>query len=311
MKILFHDNCLSFRGTSVALYDYAYFCKRKFGFDVGVTYNRNNKNNDPSTLSKFAKEFDFVVGYDTGKLDEVVESFCPDAFFMEKSGPYDGIISRVGLNWIHAIAPCERSQTYGDRFAMGSRWLGEISGIDYVPYMVNLPDIKYNMRAVLGIPADGIVFGRNGGYETFDIDFVKVAIADILKIRNDLYFLFQGTNKFIDHDRVIFLEASADLENKVAFINTCDALLHARQLGESFGLTCAEFSYLGKPVITWFLSKERNHIDSLGTRGIYYDNYNDIMEILKNFGPIESASLNCYEDSHPDVVMDKFKKVYL
>jgi hypothetical protein len=311
MRVLFHDNCLSFRGTSVALYDYAFFCKEKFGFDVGVTYNKDNVNNDQSTLNKFLKAFTFVKGYGSGRLNDVIEEFMPDAFFMEKAGPYDGIISPIGLNWIHAISPCSKDRVYGDRFAMGSKWLSKVSDIDYVPYMVNLPSVKENMREELGIPTSSVVFGRNGGYETFDIDFVKRAVADVLKVRVDAYFLFQGTEKFIEHERAIFLPVSADLETKVRFINTCDALLHARQLGESFGLTCAEFSSLGKPVITWFLSKERNHIMTLGARGIYYQDYEEIMTVLKYFDPIECPELNCYKDSQPDIVMEKFKKVYL
>ena len=40
-----------------------------------------------------------------------------------------------------------------------------------------------------------------------------------------------------------------DLNYKVKFINTCDAMIHARAMGETFGLAVAEFSKKNKPVI--------------------------------------------------------------
>jgi len=309
MRILFHDNSLSVRGTTVAVFDYAYFLQ-KDGFEVGVTFNAANASNDASTVLKFKKEFDFVKAYQ-GSSDDIIDEFKPDAFFMEKGGPFDGIISRRSLNWVHAISPCRPEQVYGDKFAMGSRWLSEVSDLPYVPYMVNLPEIKGNLRSDLGIPNDLVVFGRNGGFDSFDLSFVKQAVIDVLKVRSDIVFLFQGTEQFAWHDRVIHLPPDANLEYKVRFINTCDALLHARHIGESFGLTCAEFSSKGKPVITWFGSQERNHISELRSKGIYYDGYADVFEILMGFQPIECETLKCYHESHPDAVMKKFKEVYL
>ena len=42
---------------------------------------------------------------------------------------------------------------------------------------------------------------------------------------------------------------------KEAFYRTCDAMLHARRDGETFGLAVAEFSVRNKPVITKGASK--------------------------------------------------------
>jgi hypothetical protein len=316
MKILFHENSLCERGTAVALFDYAFFCKRIFNIDSYICYNEFNSSNHPSAIEKFTNEFNIVKSYkDLNDLQNIIDEINPDAFFMEKGGKYDNIISKTCKNWIHAIAPCMKSDVYGDRFAMGSKWLSKISNneIDYVPYMVNLPNHTENFRKELGIPDDAIVFGRNGGRDTFDILFVKEAIKEILKHRNDVYFLFQNTDKFYEHDRIIYLPTSSDLNVKVKFINTTNALIHARELGESFGATCAEFSTLNKPVITWYGSRERNHIDALGNKGLYYNNYDEIYNIFNKFRlePISKIDFNCYRDSSPEVVMKKFKKVYL
>ena len=72
------------------------------------------------------------------------------------------------------------------------------------------------------------------------------------------------------------------MKTKVEFINTCDAMLHARYIGESFGLSCAEFSVRNKPIITYEKSPERNHIDTLGEKGIYYENYSEILPAVVN-----------------------------
>ena len=314
MKICFHENALCARGTSVALFDYAYFAKRMFDVECHILYNKNHTANDNTAIEKFNTEFGKVRGYNSfEEMQGILEDIKPDAFFMEKSGPYDGVISNTCDNWIHAIGPCNKSQVYGDKFVMGSQWLSKMSNyeIDYVPYMVNFPELHNdNFRQEFNIPNDSIVFGRNGGSDTFDLGFVKQAVLDVLNKREDIYFLFQGTDLFAVHERIIHLPTSSDLYTKIKFINTTDALIHARELGESFGATCAEFSFLNKPVITWDGSRERNHIDTLGDKGFYYNNYNDVMSVFENFRPNPSMDWNCYKESEPSVVMDKFKKLY-
>jgi hypothetical protein len=316
MKILFHENSLCERGTSVALFDYAFFCKKIFNIDAFICYNATHPATHPTAIEKFRKEFDFVKSYNNfDEMQNIIDEVNPDVFFMEKSGKFDNVISKTCKNWIHAIGPCMKSDIYGDKFVMGSKWLSKVSNyeIDYVPYMVNLPMHNESYREELNIPKDAIVFGRNGGKDSFDIPFVKEAVKVILKQRNDVYFLFQGTDKFHEHERIIHLPTSSDLNVKVKFINTTDALIHARELGESFGATCAEFSYLNKPVITYYGSRERNHIDTLGNKGLYYNNYDEVFKIFNKFRlePITHIDFNCYRESSPENVMEKFKKIYL
>jgi hypothetical protein len=313
MKITFHDNSLSVRGTTVALYDYAYYCKIFFNIECSILYNQNHHANDLKTIEKFKNEFDIVRSYNSfDNMQNIISEISPDVFFMIKHGKMDGIYSNSCKNWINAIGPCNRSDIHGDKFFMGSKWLSDVSnGIDWVPYMVNLPNINTDMRDELNIPKDAIVFGRNGGHDTFNLDFVKKVVIDIVNQREDIYFLFQGTDKFYEHERVIHLPSSPGLDVKVRFINTTDALLHARDLGESFGQTCAEFSVRNKPVITWFKSPERNHIDILGDKGFYYNDYNDLFDILSNFKVDNTIDWNCYKEYRPEIVMDKFKKLYI
>jgi hypothetical protein len=311
MKIAIHDNSISVRGTTVAIYDYAYYLKYFYNTECIILYDNNYPQNDINVFNKFSKEFK-IYGYsDRSEIDKIlIEEKC-DYFFMIKGGKYDGIISNVCKNLVMAVSSnISKSDTHGDKYFVCSPFLSKVVGIDFVPHMINLPEVDGDFRNELNIPKDAIVFGRNGGYETFDLQFVKDVIKDILNIRSDYYFLFQNTERFINHPRVLFLDPTPDMNFKVKFINTCDAHLHAREIGESFGLTCGEFSIKNKPVITWNGSFERNHIDILGEKALLYNNYEDLMSLLLTFDKSKFTDWNCYRDYLPEPVMDKFIKLY-
>lgn len=317
MKLAFHDNAMSLFGTTVALYNWAYWGREYLDIEPVILYNKNHRANDHTVVEKFNRTFDNKVFCysDTGQIDRIlIENEC-EYFFMEKGGKPDGVLSSVCKNLVNAIGICTLQDVHGDVFAMGSEWLSKIVDhkIPFVPYIVTLPETHLDLREELGIPSDAFVFGRNGGRETFDIQFVKESIFEILEERNDAWFVFQCTEKFIDHERVIFIPNSTDPEYKVKFINTCDAMLHARTVGESFGMACGEFSIRNKPVITWSESPEQSHIDILGDKGIYYRTKEDVIDILLGITKADVANRdwNCYRDYEPEKVMNKFKQVYL
>ena len=316
MKIAFHDNCLCLRGTTVAIYDWAYWTRHYLDIEPIIMFNMKNNFNDESVIKKFEKEFP-VFGYeDKNQIDDILSKNKCDAFLMEKGGEPDGVISSVSKNLVNAISGWWKPEwVHGDVYAMGSKWLSKITDykIPYVPYIVHLPDHNLDMRDELGIPKDALVFGRNGGWDTFDLPFVKQSIIESLEKRNDIWFIFQYTEPFYEHERIIYLNPTADLNEKVRFINTSDVMIHARNIGESFGLSCAEFSIRNKPVVTYYNSLERNHIDTLGEKGIFYENKEDIDYIIMNMDKSEINQLewNCYQDYSPEKVVQKFKEVYL
>lgn len=316
MKIAFHDNSLSLRGTTVAIYDWAYWTREYLNVDPIIMYPSTHPANSIDVLEKFEKEFP-VFSYDNNnEIDDILTKNECEYFLMEKGGAPDGVISSVSKNLVNAISGNWNSDwIHGDVYAMGSKWLSKITNytVPYVPYIVHVPEVESDMREELSIPKDDLVLGRNGGWETFDLPFVKQAIQQVLEERSDIWFLFQFTQPFIEHERVIYLPGSSNMNTKVEFINTCDAMLHARYIGESFGLSCAEFSVRNKPIITYEKSPERNHIDTLGEKGIYYENYSEIFHILKNLDKKEINSLewNCYQEYSPKNVVSKFEEVYL
>ena len=111
-----------------------------------------------------------------------------------------------------------------------------------VPHMIALPNSSENLRQTLNIPLNASVFGRLGGYDMFNIPFVRQAIKNHLRSCENSYFIFMNTKPFFKHERLIYLDKNVDLDYKVKFINTCDAMIHASRDGETFGLAVGEFS---------------------------------------------------------------------
>jgi hypothetical protein len=119
---------------------------------------------------------------------------------------------------------------------------------------------------------------------------------------------------FARHERLLFLPGSADPERKSQFINTCDGMIHARGIGETFGLACGEFSMKNKPVITYFMSPQRSHIEILGDQGIFYKGPRDLKQILLAYTPEiqHSKSWDAYSAQYSaEPVMKQFKTVFL
>ena len=65
MKILFHENQLSYRGTSNAVYNYALFNQEYLNNESIIIHQKNNKNNFAPAIEKFKKKFEtpFFLGF--------------------------------------------------------------------------------------------------------------------------------------------------------------------------------------------------------------------------------------------------------
>ena len=104
---------------------------------------------------------------------------------------------------------------------------------------------------------------------------------------------------------------------KEQFYKTCDAMLHARSDGETFGLAVAEMSVRNKPVITqgWVRRYSDAHLKILGDKGYYYLTEADIIRIVSKFvdegGIPQDVDYNSYRDYYPIMVMKTFKSMFL
>lgn len=318
MKVIFHSNQLFTRGTEVALYDYADFNERLL-HNTSIIMTPKSGNHSELVIKKFKNRFEHIVFYEPGDLQKSVENTNAQVFYAIKAGENDGVFVQGMHNAIHAVF--KNNDPHGDVYAYVSEWLSiEASGgkHPFVPHMIHLPNSDKNLRSELGIPREALVIGRYGGQTTFDIKFAKKAVENIAAKRKDIYFLFMGTEEFggswlrARNKRILFLPESTDLYQKVAFINTCDAMLHARKQGESFGLAVGEFSSKNKPIITFSGSKEKAHIFELGEKGIYYSNQRELEKILLNLEKSNEEIWDAYSlKFSPENVMQKFKQVFL
>jgi hypothetical protein len=318
MKIAFHSNQLGVRGTEIALYEYAFYNREILGNKSIIVSDRNQ---DMSAYEKFNREFEVIL-YD--RFEEVIpilHSKRIDVAYFQKSGQYDGKLIPDIKNVVHSIF--QFKQPHGDVYSYISHWLSEkMSGgeFPYVPYMVDIlkHDHQMNYRDFFGIPKDAFVFGYYGGPTSFNIEFAKRAVIDVAEKYKDIYFIFMNSVPFCDGmDNVIFLDATTDMEKKIGFINTCDACLHARNGGESFGLTVAEFSIKNKPVFTTTYCTDPlcdgAHIEMLGDKSVLYSDYDDLVYKLLNAKEVVHSKndWNAYSEYTPDNVMNIFKNVFL
>jgi hypothetical protein len=317
MKIAFHSNQLGIRGTEVALYDYALHNREILGNESIIL---SDKNNELSTYGKFNSQFDVLLYDNFSQVQYWVDDRNVDAVYYIKAGTDDGKLVTNAKNLVHTVF--QLKQPHGDVYAYVSKWLANHmsnGALPYVPHIVDILNYDHidNYREYLGIPKSATVFGYYGGSDSFNIDFAKKAVVDVARSNRNIYFLFMNVNTFCDEPNVIYLGGTPDLEKKIGFINTCDACLHARNGGESFGLTVAEFSIKNKPVITTtYCTAELNdlaHIEMLGDKSILYTDYMTLVSILTSFRDIQRTreDWNAYNMYSPQTVMQQFKQVFL
>jgi len=321
MKIAFWDNCLNERGTTSTLYNYAYFNKTILGNESIILYNKSRGDSVEEVIENFKKEFK-VFGVQSFKaVDYILYKENCDILYITKAGENEGQISNIKKTVVHCVFNC--NHPHGTIYSAISPFIkGYNRSIPVVPYMVNLPDHNNNMREELNIPEDAVVYGRYGGADSFDINYVHPIVYNVAKENPNIYFIFMNTNNFCDKlPNIIHIPATIDLNKKVSFINTCDAMLWARNIGESFGLAIAEFSSKNKPIVATPNLKlnpnvDKAHIYFLGKKGIWYneDNlYNILTTFITSENKTEIASMdwNVFKEYTPEKVMRIFKKVFI
>jgi hypothetical protein len=327
MKVAFHTYQLGERGTEVCLYKYAKYNQEILGNESLII---STSSRPTPSLDLFEKEFETIlypeIWVNDGKnlqlrrkLESVVSERGITHFYSMKGGENDGILPGNTKSIAHCVFMMH--EPHGDVYAGISKYVSDKFGgtFPYVDYIVEneFPGID-DLRDQLGIPRDAIVIGRHGGTDTFDLNFAKEAIIDSLE-RSDLYFIFMNTDRFYNHERIIHLPYSFDIKVKSRFVETCDAMIHARSGGETFGLSIGEFSAKNKPIITCnsldkFRGHDTAHLDFLGPDGIYYKDRQSLKDILMGIDKkyISEKNWDVYSERFsPKNVMKQFNEVFL
>ena len=169
-----------------------------------------------------------------------------------------------------------------------------------------------DMRKTLGIPEDAIVFGRYGGYDTFNIKYTHDVICKYATEHPNTYFLFMNTRVFTPSNasfpNIIFLPPSRDVVVKSRFIRTCDAMLHARIDGESFGMAVGEFAVFKKPILTT-TSGATAHLHYLQEHAILFYDASSLATALSNFQRGTIVPKTLYDEYLAEKVIIEFEQL--
>jgi len=321
----FWDNNLGLRGTSVAMFLYAKYNEEILG-NKSIIFSYATA--DTSALTKFENRFPvYLVGRDLGSfhdIEKVLLNNNGEYFYFIKAGTNDGGLLGPNIkNLVHAVFM--HNDPHGDKYMYVSDWLAGAMGYfpreDHaVPHIVEpLPIVTEDLRSELNIPRTATVFGCYGGETEFNINFVHEVMDKVITERDDIYFIFMnisnrhhGIVHDVSHKNLRYLPGTWDLNYKAKFVNTCDAMLHARLGGETFGMACAEFSSANKPVLTYGLSGEASHLEILGEKALKYHNQDDLYDMINNLNTyLKYDDWNCYRNFSPEIIMERFNKNFL
>ena len=326
-KVAFFCKHFGERGTERTTFDYADFNEKILGnisyiicFNESVIKDKKYISSKDFVKKKYFNRFEVFEINSIHEIKDILLTKKINYFYVQSHGFYRDIFK---FNNFRIWGNCQTIYhcAFGPMVRQGSSIRCIVGGFLNKRFSKNLPvlppivrpfEFHGDFKSDLNIPAEAIVIGRHGGKETFDINFVKEVIKNFLKSDDNIYFLFLNTKKFLTHKNVFYFENLND--NEVSkFIGTCDAMIHGRSDGETFGLAVAEFSVANKPVITYSESKDREHLGILKGKAILYKNKQDLIEIFNSIGTIlkKRKSWNAYKDFEPEKIMNIFDKVCL
>jgi len=321
-KVLFYSHQLNLRGTTNAIVDYAEYNQTILGNESTIIFNSGLRDpgkldilSDQNVINKLSKRFN-VIGYDAGPDDNFgpMESIAAqyDLFYFLKAGKKEKPEIKSTKTANHVVF--QAYEPHGDVYAYVSEWLSNHCSdglLQYVPHIVSLPPPNLDVRKKLGIPRTKFVFGRHGGMTTFDLPFVHKTIENIVTTRDDVVFLMVNTKKFLDHPSIIYLPSFFGAQETSNFVNACDAMIHGRSHGESFGLAICDFLYHNKPVLAWEGGIDKNHVTLLGKHGLLYNEQNLYAKMIHVRHILNRTFKQIVEPFSPENVMKKFDEVFI
>jgi hypothetical protein len=316
MKVGFQSQGLTLRGSEVAMLDYALHNESILGNRSYLAVPERPGLDSHPVFQSWQAKLPCLVYRNREDLAAKLRKEGVEVLYQIKPGRNDGFLVPGVRNCIHAMFA--QTEFHGDVYAYVSRWLSRVmTGREdrFVPHLVQAFPNKGNWRVRLGIPADARVFGRHGGADTFNLPFAQEAVRLHAEEHPEDHFCFLHTNNFLPRGmrlpNVHFLPGTNDLDEKGAFLHTCDAMIHAREHGETFGLAVGEFAVLGKPVITFACSRERAHLDLMGQEALTYRNRSELRDILRNFIKSEAGKTAYHNYTDPKTVMEIFQRIFL
>ena len=315
MKVAFHSRMLTERGSEGAMLDYARLNRNVLGNESILCLPDRPEFAANPLLKKWQEEFVVTQYADKNDLSRKLKKEAAEVLYLTKPGPFDGFLVPGIKNCVHAQFLCD--EFHGDAYAYLSSWMSRVmTGVDnsFVPFYVPKLVSEKSLRKELRIPEGAKVFGRHGGWDTFNIPFARRAVVEHARNCAGDHFVFLNTEPIRGSERfpnIHYLSATVDPVEKAKFLATCDGMLHARWHGETFGLAVGEFAVLGKPVITFSESREKAHLEMLGNQALLYRHGGELTDILREFCPHKTQGTEYELFADPKVVMEQFQKHFL
>jgi hypothetical protein len=345
MRGILHDKVISERGTSTAVFEYAKALREHEGLEIALAIDQS-QSHDQITINHWRSEFATIEYGNVQELEEGAKKFKADFLYATKSGRRDSTFIPDVRLLVHAVFreydPHGHSYRYiSDSLAnqvrrdiplrasfLLNRFLlsrtispthkfpdfptpNVLNEFRAVPYVVRELRQKSNLRSTLGIPKDALVLGSLSATDSFNLQFVRIWVEKFLKQSNTHYFLCPNVPLFINHPRAIFLPRILGDEAKGDYLNSLDAMLHARKKGETFGLAMCEALKMGKPVFSWQGGEDQNHVEILRKTGWLYRNardLDDLVEMLQDRrGTFGDQAASLVEEFTPKKVAEKFR----
>jgi len=321
-NIGFHVFNFSFRGTEIALYDYADKNESILGNKSFIYAPLKSSNiNNGDVVEKFMNRFQVKLYKNIEELEDLCISDKIDVVYIIKFGKRDELSLKKIPMAIHCVY--EMKEPHGIAYAGVSETVCENSSQkvgNFVPHMITIsPTSNDTLRKSLKIPLSSTVLGRHGGMDTFDFPQIKEAILHSLSKNENLHFIFMPRPYVLsqtDHPRIHYLDITADPIKKGEFIQSCDAMIHAQILGETQGISVLEFSRFNKPVITFNGGKAIQHLKNLDEKAIKYNNIQELVSLMSNNELLmekikKIGDCDVTEKYNPKNVMEKFKKIFI
>lgn len=336
-KVLFQVDQLNYRGVFNSVLEYAKYNEEVLGNESAIVYNTSDqKGKDvgtkPELIAEVVKRFPLYSFNSEQTLNNIASRF--DFCYTQRAGfLYDAMNDNVKLPvvtstkfGVHSVF--QYHQPHGDVYAYISEWLAKavvqlyaeynIGPQKFVPFVINLPppndDLRKKLREKMNIPQDAFIIGRYGGYETFDLDFTENAVVNVAQENPNIVFWFVNTRPFGPKlPNIIFTGPLFGEQAKSNYICACDAMIHARRLGESNGIAISEFLFHNKPVLAWEGGFDQNHANMLKPYDLLYkedeqDIYNRIVDLPNK---VNENYKQIVEKFNPAAVMKQFKEVFL
>ena len=233
--------------------------------------------------------------------------------------------SRVRL-FVHAVFdardPPEPSVTVAAiSFSVPQRFPGTIPVVPHI--VAELPPVARDetLHVELGIPRGARVFCRHGGANTFSIAAARRALCSLARedAKNVVVLLLSTDAAACERglSNIIHVPRTTDMTRKARFLATCNACIHGRSDGETFGLAVAECSQAGLPVFTYAHppSDAAHHLTVLGGEARLYEGKLDLLAALRSFDVKEARArahvyASLFDRFHAADVMLRFLEAF-